>query len=338
MNKIEHSEAETVTGRIVKVPESTRYLVFGLFGVQARKPEAAASYVAALREQLVAGNACLIERSHYVDQDDFHTDVFMAYWLDVDSYRAWIESPRVAEWWADLPQDPAAELGFWREVLMPDKDRFQFGGAGDRKAASANFLELEPCNKFGYWGGYRDRLDASVHDDFAAAFDNLPAAKMRETKGCRLSVITPDNLCFLREGQGWEDCGTEERRIWNEKMEDVVTEWVGFLGNNPTDTGCMSIRDCLEQDVSSGAPVDRRSQFAFLLSLGHIEHAARTQPTHLAVRNTFLEMFDAKAFEPQLHVWVEVFVIKAGELDNEYVNCHPGTGLLPYFELRDAAV
>ncbi len=71
-------------------------------------------------------------------------------------------------------------------------------------------------------------------------------------------------------------------------------------------------------------------------SLGHIEHAARTQPTHLAVRDTFLKMHADMSFEPQMHIWVEVFVLKADELQTEYVNCHSRTGLLPYFELRDA--
>ncbi|HIF11363.1 MAG TPA: phenylacetaldoxime dehydratase family protein [Sneathiellales bacterium] len=334
MDKFIDTKDTTITGRVVCVPDNVRYVVFALFGVQSRDPNMAAPHVAALRDHLASGNTSFIERSHSVDASGYHNDIFMAYWLDIESYRAWAAQPEVAAWWAGLPQDPEQELGFWREVLMPDKDRFQFGGAGDRKAGSGNFLKLAPCDKFGYWGGYRDRLAASKHDDFAAARDVLDAPQVRDTIGRRLSVITPDNICFIREGQGWADCGAEERRIWNEKMEPVVTEWVGFLGDNPAESGCITIRDCHEQDVDHGTPVERRSQFAFLLSLGHIEHAARTQPTHLAVHRTFLEMFENKLFEPQMHVWVEVFILKSGELENEYVNCHPATGLLPYFELR----
>lgn len=30
--------------------------------------------------------------------------------------------------------------------------------------------------------------------------------------------------------------------------------------------------------------------------------------------------------------WLEMLILKRGELDNEYVNCHAMTGLLPYFE------
>lgn len=346
MDKNQESESpegqqEALSGRIVAVPDGVRYVVFALFGVQSRTPGAADDHLAALRGYLASGRLAppaapkLVERARYVDPDGYHNDVLMAYWLDVESYRAWANQPEVAAWWADLPQDPASDIGFWREVMMPDKDRFEFAGASERKAASATFLDLVPCDKFGYWGGYRDRLPASIHDDFAPAGTAVVEPEVRVTKGRRLAVITPDNLCFLREGQGWSDCGAEERRIWNENMEDVVTEWVGYLRDNPAESGCLSIRDCREHEVATGASVDRRSQFVFLLSLGHIERAARTQPTHLAVRDTFLKMLDEAAFEPQMHIWVEVFILKAGELETEYVNCHPGTGLLPYFELRD---
>lgn len=335
------AELGTITGCLAAIPENVRYVVFVLFGVQSRAPGAADDYLAALRGYLEPENSRaasapkLVERSHYVDPDGYRNDLFMAYWLDVEDYRAWAARPDMAAWWAGLPQDPASDLGFWREVLMPDKDRFQFAAAGERKAASANFLDLKPCDKFGYWGGYRDRLPASVQDDFAPASEALTAPEVRATKGRRLTVHTPDNLCFLREGQGWADCGPEERQIWNREMEHVVTDWVGYLRDAPSESGCLSIRDCREQDTRTGADVDRRSQFAFLLSLGHIERAARTQPTHLAVRDTFLRMLGDMTFEPQMHIWVEVFILKAGELETEYVNCHPRTGLLPYFELRD---
>jgi hypothetical protein len=39
---------------------------------------------------------------------------------------------------------------------------------------------------------------------------------------------------------------------------------------------------------------------------------------------------------PRMHVWVEMLILKAGDLVAEHVNCHPQTGLLPYFEAVDA--
>ena len=146
----DNSEAEqgTFAGRIVAVPDDVRYVVFVLFGIQSRAPGAADGHLAALSGYLTSprlaspGAPKLVERAHYVDSDGYHNDVLMAYWLDVESYRAWAAQAEVAVWWDGLPQDPASDVGFWREVLMPDKDRFEFAGASERKAASANFLEL----------------------------------------------------------------------------------------------------------------------------------------------------------------------------------------------------
>ena len=135
--------------------------------------------------------------------------------------------------------------------------------------------------------------------------------------------------------RSWSACGAEERAIWADKMEGVVDQWIAFLRGNPLQTGCISIRDCREQEVESGGELEKRSQLGFLLSLGHIEQAARTQPTHLAVRNTLISMYREATFTPQLHLWVEVHILPAGALETEYINCHPQTGLLPYFEVRE---
>src|SRR5262249_22904073 len=124
---------------------------------------------------------------------------------------------------------------------------------GQQKAASARFLPLVPTHKVGYWGAYRDRLPASAYDTFASPHDALSVPVAQETKGKRLAVVPPENTCFIREGQGWSRCGVEERRIWQETMEGVVDQWIAFLRDNPTETGCISIRDCREQDVESGA-------------------------------------------------------------------------------------
>jgi len=87
--------------------------------------------------------------------------------------------------------------------------------------------------------------------------------------------------------------------------------------------------------VESGTELEKRSQLGFLLSLGHIEHAARTQPTHLAVRNTLIKMFKEATFTPKLHLWVEVHILPQGALETEYINCHPHTGFLPHFPAHE---
>ena len=121
------------------------------------------------------------------------------------------------------------------------------------EAASAQFLPLVPSRQSGYWGGYSDRLAASAHDTFDSLYSALPALRLQETKGKRLSVEAPENVCFLREGQGWSVCRGEERSLLTENINSVADQWIAFLRNNPTQTGCFSVRDCREQDTESGA-------------------------------------------------------------------------------------
>ena len=156
---------------------------------------------------------------------------------------------------------------------------------------------MVPSHRFGYWGGYRDRLAASAHDTFGSHYSALPAARLRETKGKRLCVKTPENVCVLRWGQSWSACVEEERAISAEKIDSVADQSI-----------------------------------AFLLSLGYIEHAARMRPTHLAVHDTIISMYRQATFTPRLHPRVEVHVLPAGGVETEYINCHPQTGFRPYFD------
>lgn len=118
-------------------------------------------------------------------------------------------------------------------------------------------------------------------------------------------------------------------------MDGVIDSWVSRLARDPVATGCLSIRDCREHDAQSMGPIDRRTQIAFLLSLSHIEQAARTDPAHLAVHGAFVKMYAQPTFTPRMHVWVEIGVMKSDEIETQYVNCHPMTGLLPFFPMVD---
>jgi hypothetical protein len=278
----------------------------------------------------------VLERLHYRDAQGCHCDVFLGGWLDAEGYRAWFATPEVAAWWRALPCAAGSEIGVWREVMTPHKDYFQYGAGVEEVAGFASLGTVVPSDKFGYWGGYRDRIPASAHDKLLTPLDRTPEPVPRETRGLRLSVIIPDNLCFIREGQGWDRAGPAERAVWTERMESVVDAWIAYLTDHPAETGCLSLRFCREQDVETGADRARQSQVAFLLSLRHIERAARTAHTHLAVKDTLMGIYKAPPFEPTMHIWVETFILKQDDLETEYVNCHPATGLLPYFEVRPA--
>lgn len=320
-------------GRIVGFPDGVSHLVHGLYGVQSRDAAAAAAFIATFCELCVLPDGPRhLERGRYRDAAGFDCEIMLAYWTDTAAEQRWRATPDVQAWWLALPL-AGSDTGYWREVLMPAKERFQYAAGVEDPAGSSAILPLIPCRTFGYWGAYRDRLPASHHDRFASPLAEVPAPRVHDTRGRRLAVRVPDNLCYIREGQGWEHCGADEQRVWDEQMAPVLDQWVAFLGADPIATGCLSIRDCQELDVATGKPNARRSQLAFLLSLGHIEHAARTEPTHLAVHRRFIAMYTEPRFTPRMHVWVEVLIVKHDELVTEYVNCHPDTGLLPFFDV-----
>ncbi len=327
---------EDYPGRVVDFPATMQRMVYALFGVQS-DDEARTRTFATTCAALARGSdgAAQLERCAYVDSAGIACTIMMGYWTDEAAYQRWWNSTAVQSWWQQCCTEASGESGYWREILSPRVERFQYAAGTEDQAGSAAALALRPCATFGYWGAYRDRLPASSEDDFLSPLTSVPAPHSQQTRGRRLRVETPDNLCFIREGQGWGNCGAEELAIWKTEMEPVVGTWVEVLGRDPVATGCLSIRDCQELDVDDGAPNARRSQLAFLLSLGHIEHAARTEPAHLAVHASFIRMYTEPRFTPQMHVWVEVHILKRDELETDYVNCHPATGLLPFFEVED---
>lgn len=320
---------EDYPGRVVAFPDDTTHVVMALVGVQGGDDAAHARFAADFLALADHGVTPRIERAAFTDVAGQASTVLVAYGADAGAWRAWWASATVQAWWSALADD--GPCGYWREVMTVPRERFNYAAGTEDRVGSAAVLPLEPCATFGYWGAYRDRLPASATDDFASPLDAPPTAATPSTRGRRVRVTIPDNLCFIREGQGWGACGPEERAVWEQEMDGVIDTWVARLGADPATTGCLSIRDCAERETGTGSEQPRRSQFAFLVSLGHIEQAARTDPAHLAVHGAFVRMYREPRFTPRMHVWVELAVLKRDELDAEYVNCDPRTGLLPYF-------
>ncbi|WP_138998855.1 phenylacetaldoxime dehydratase family protein [Rhodococcus zopfii] len=333
-------EPDNYPGMVTRFPDEMTELVMGLFGIQSSRgePVAETDNLRALLHSTDEGAAPVsFERAHFVDSEGWNNQIFVVYWTSVERYNAWWNSQSVQQWWGALDIDPNARIGYWREVLVTGADRHQYATGSTSPAGPSRFLPLEPSSKFGYWGAYRDRLAASGHDPLASSLDVLPSPVERATRGRRLRSLLPAGICYIREGQTWDECQSLEREVWETKMDPVVGEWVSALAENPVDTGCVSIRFCREQDVTAGTDLERQSQFGFLLSLGHIEKAARTNPAHLAVRGAFIDMYDNPRFTPQMNIWVEVHVPEPGGITAEYINCHPHTGFLPFFEVEELA-
>lgn len=327
---------EDYPGRVVEFPEGVEHLVFGMYGVQSPDAAVRERFIQDLsRFGALPGGPGRIERCRFRDGAGVECDMLITYALDIAPHEKWWQQDPIQQWWRALFDTGDSETGYWREVMYTDKDRFNYAAGTEDRVASAAVLPLAPSKTFGYWGAYRDRIPSSDRDEFLSPLTQAPQRRTHETRGRILTVNTPDNLCVIREGQAWEKCGEEEKAVWDNQMAAVIDEWVDFLDSDPQATGCMSIRSVREQEVSSGVAQSRQCQIAFLLSLGHIEEAARTQVAHLAVHGAFVKMYKEPSFTPLMHVWVEVHILKSGDLQTEYLNCHPDTGLLPFFDAEE---
>ena len=331
MSEVVEGVPEDYPGRVVAFPDGVSHLIFAMIGIQsphAAEREQFASKIVALCD--TSGGPGRVERCAFIDNAGVPCEMILTYAIDREAHRSWWHSEPVQSWWASCVDKANADTGYWREILSTDKDRFNYAAGVEDKVGSAAVLPLAPSKTFGYWGSYRDRLPASKEDSFDSKFSDVPPILSQQTKGRRVSVSIPDNLCLIREGQAWGNCSPEEKTVWDEQMAAVVDEWVGFLASDPHVTGCLSVRQCNELELDGGAQ-PKQCQIAFLLSLGHIEHAARTHIAHLAVHKAFVKMYREPSFDPKMHVWVEVHILKKDDLDTEYVNCHEKTGLIPFF-------
>ena len=327
-------------GRVGYLPEDVDAIVFAQFGVQGANQPGAETLISELTD-LLAGDGApkYVDRTLSNGASGHSTLIFMAYWFDLDQYRRW--NSEFGSWWASHDPTLLGDVGLWREVLVTPADSFHFNAAGDRPVGAARAFELERSPKFGYWGGYRDRTPRSAWDALDSPFgQTLPPPRTRDTRGRKVTVHAPPNLCFVREGQDWSECGSAERAVWDSKLEPVLMRWVEHLATEPEVSGCCSVwqgRDCQETDM---APLDSFTVNAYFLSLGHLERDARSHPTHLAVVNTYVKTLEELQrsnpdFDTELYLWAEAHILPEGHVKAEYINCNGTTGLLPYFHTVD---
>jgi aldoxime dehydratase len=328
-------------GRECAFPSTMTNMVFALYGIQTDDEERTKHWLEGLRGLFDDPNGPgRVERSHGLHPSTGHNTILMAYWIDMGAARAWHDRPEVRQWWAGLPDDEEG-VGYWRELLASTVGRFHFFGVGPHKVASHALLEAKGSDNFGYWGGYRDRMAQHDTDTFTSDLDELPPRLAHPSYGRRLSVSVPNNLCFVREGADPSHITmAKERELWEHQLKPASQKWVQYLAENPKTSGCVTIIDTVEQDLDTGEDLDKNSQFAYFLSLRHLERAARTQPSHLALYNTFMGTFmelAAEGIDMGLFIWAEAHILQNGELNAEYVNCHPSTGLLSHFATVEAA-
>lgn len=307
-----------------RAPRTMTQVVMGYFGVQSRgggeAVDAAFKAVNALFDLLDGpGHRDTVR---YVDGDGYDTAIAVAYWGDTQQFSRWIDNPQNQAWW-NADERLRDGVGYFREILSPRDVQYETA------YSSPNHLEGVGVVMGGmsgeirehlYWGSMRDRIPLSQTDTMSPTGD----LSLRDDGNGRVTVHGHENLAVIRSGQDWTDTQGEERRVYLEDIEPTLRAGMDFLRDQGAEVGCYSNRYVQHIDAD-GRPVAKSFGISHWHSLADLERWAESHPTHLLIFNTFLKKVPEL---PNLRLYHEVSVFDAAAQRYEYINCHPGTGLL----------
>jgi hypothetical protein len=304
-------------------------LVVGTFGVQALD---AAHLDGAFLQWARAALApsedgpCISDHARHTDAAGYAHHVVTAYWRDPRSYARW--AARHEAWWEAAE---ARDEGVYREVVSVPAARAEtiywldYPGGLMRDPST----ELYPTPYCGYYGAMRDRLPAAGESALdGPALDAAQARVKSDTTG-RWRVRLPHNVAVIRSAHTWQFMDEEQLADYGRKLKPPLAKGMDFLATTP-ESGCLSLRWLTVTD-EDGAERPEAHATAYFASLGHMEAWAERHRTHAAIFGAAVARYKHYGGSNQLRTWHEVFVLPEGQTF-EYINCHPETGLLPFFE------
>jgi aldoxime dehydratase len=274
--------------------------------------------------------------ANFVDDQGFNTSIAVCYWLDEASYITWSDR---FDSWCDGQDFMALQHGFWIEsfsVAPPYRETNVFKEY-IRGLSACPMSTIEPMSESGYWGAARDRFSASAYDNFSPdETRELDYEPNKDTLGKHIKVTdVPEQLCVIRSGVTWENCGDEQLASYEDNLKPKLDAGMSFLRQNPENSGCCSLRQVICLDPDGGVQKEAYSLGIFL-TYGHLERWAHDHPTHLAIYTRALA--ERKKYQENLELltYHEIYVLNENHRF-EYINCHPNTGLLPYFTNVEAS-
>jgi hypothetical protein len=277
-----------------------------------------------------------LEAVRFVDRAGVETIVSIGYWTSPIRYERWQASSGFGVWWSDSARtrEPNA---YFREVLTVPTDRVEtiFGSPEVVGAAKTMRTIRGPVREHNYWGSMRHRMPIAAYNDLVSRYgESLPRLGAAATEGKRLRVTAPENLAVIRSGQDWSGCDDDECALYEESVRPALVKGMDFLRGHPQETGCCDMRLAQEIDAR-GAALRKSCGLGLFLTLGHLERWSGTHPTHHAIFARFAGLVRRRQFKFDLRLWHEVSVLPGAGQVFEYINCHNGTGLLPYFPAEE---
>lgn len=188
--------------------------------------------------------------------------------------------------------------------MMPDASRTQHGtNRPDQIGLGTLGSRVSVADKSGYWGCYRQRMNASTSDRFATPLAKdlkpcpsiiLPPGQVSIRSERVLLTHFPDNICFVVEGQDHSEISPEEKEYWFQNFHESVETWIKDLMSAEADSGILDGRLCF--DTESGAfgnsPIsalnyNKKIQLFYFKDMRHMERIGRSNKGHAAAGPLF---------------------------------------------------
>ncbi|KAJ5641296.1 heme-containing dehydratase [Penicillium lividum] len=323
--------------------------VYSIFGLQYRDGESTTERetLRANLDSLITNKATHVDRviqEDSVTMSHGKTFVWLGYWRSRTEYLDWWTSPQVSAFWSSLPPD----AGMWREVMMPDASRTQYGtNKTDDIGLSKLGSRVSVADKSGYWGCYRHRMDASSGDKFTTPLEkdlnSYPAITSTDQASIHSERVLmnqfPDNLCFVVEGQDHSEISPAEKKYWFENFQQSVETWIKDLMSAEPQSGILDGRLCFdaESDIfgdskTKALKYNKKIQLFYFKDLRHMERIGRSNKGHVQLRDRFMAAYGpgGEMSAGKVGLWVETTVLKAREMECEYVGCLEGTGWMAW--------
>lgn len=277
------------------------------------------------------------EVMRFTDEAGETNAVVVAYWLDATRHARWSVSADFPKWFASPERLASGDAGYWKETIAVPYDRHEtIYSAPHYKIGFARTpnSSIESMTTNGYFGAARDRIPISAIDPLESPLRQTPPQRRAvESRGRRLIASTPHNMTALRSGQYWVGAGAEQLEDYQENLQPKLMRGMNFLLDNKQDTGTFSLRVMTNLD-NDGKERAETSVLAYFLSLDQLEDWSKSHVTHLDIYRHAIAMNRKFKEKREVVTWHEVFVMPAAA-SFEYVNCHSGTGVLPYCNLLE---
>ena len=306
--------------------QSQKYLGMVIFGIQGPNDIHHRAQIHDVGQQLMADTAELdavlsCDQAEFIDSANMLNRIIVCYFAG--SQEAHHTADDLGSHWLKNRSSQTA-LGFYVEQIWPTLDRVETLYSSDHVQGVANLAVglSDEIREHGYWGSARDRLPIAQTD------------LLEPERGCRsdgegiVEVRDIHNLCLIRSGQDWSATTGEERHMYEEEVEPVLSAGMDFLTHNGAEVGCIANRygQALNEH---GQRLDQSYGMSWWHSMKNLDEWARAHPTHKAIFGVAMRYLGEHGGSGHLKLTHEVFVVDKAQGHFRYLNCHPATGVLP---------